>query len=259
MAAISVIICCGNSEATLGAACESVAWADELMVVDSGSTDRTAEIAERYADRYVVESWRGYTQQKRFAADLAAHDWIFFLDSDEEAGDGFEREWRAISPERLEEVDLWWVPRRNYVMGRPVRAWWPDRLSRVFHRERCTWGGEALHDTRAPSHPKRQANMQTPILHKRLSNAGFGDYFCGGRLDERLLMVAREEYARGKRCRWHDLLFRPWLAFFKSLVIKRGILDGTWGLMIAQKTAVTTQLRYAALWAVQEESDRAIE
>ena len=222
------------------------------MVVDSGSSDATPEIARRYATRYVEEPWRGYTEQKRFAADLAAHDWIFFLDSDEEAGEGWEAEWRGLSPERLNGLDLIWVPRRNYVMGRPVRAWWPDRLSRVFHRKRCTWGGESLHDTRSPSHPSRQARMRTPILHKRLSDAGFGDYFSGRRLDERLLMVAREEYARGKRCRWHDLLFRPPLAFWKSLLLKRGILDGTWGLMIAQKTAVTTQLRYAALRAIQE-------
>ena len=72
-------------------------------------------------------------------------------------------------------------------------------------------------------------------------------------MDERLLMVARQMHQRGKRCRWYDLVFRPRLAFLKSYVVKRGFLDGTFGLLIAQKAAVSTQLKYAALWAVQEE------
>ncbi|MCC6579124.1 MAG: glycosyltransferase family 2 protein [Phycisphaeraceae bacterium] len=248
---LTVIICCANVADTLEAACTSVAWADELIVVDSGSTDATSQIAQRYAHRYVVEPWRGHSGQKRFAAELAKHDWIFFLDGDEECSPELGRELAALSSTELERYDLMLTPRRNYVMRKRVRAWWPDELTRVFHRRRCGWSDEVLHDTRSASDPSRVRRLRGWIIHKRLSDAGFSDYFSGQRLDGRLLPVAMQMHQRGKRCHWWDLALRPGLAFFKSYVIKRGFLDGTFGLLMAQKSAVSTQLKYAALWAVQ--------
>jgi (heptosyl)LPS beta-1,4-glucosyltransferase len=253
MPPISVVICCANSEDTLPAACQSVAWADELIIVDSGSKDRTAEIARQYAHRYVLEPWRGHSGQKMFASGLCTHDWIFFLDGDEECTPQLAQEWKAISDSEAEKFDLFLIPRQNYVMGRLVRAWWPDHLTRIFHRKRCSWDGHVLHDTRQASDPSRQRKFKGWIIHKRLSKAAFSDYFSGARMDERLLPVARQMYERGKRCHWWDLLIRPWLAFIKFYFIKRGFLDGVFGLLIAQKAALSAQLKYAALWAVQEE------
>lgn len=249
---MSVVICCANAADTLEPACQSVAWAEELIVVDSGSTDATADIARRYAHRYVKEPWRGYAGQKRFASELCAHDWIFFLDGDEECSVQLADQWRRFTDTHLETLDLLLVPRRNYIMGQFVRAWWPDHLTRIFHRRRCTWDAEVLHDTRRPSNRSRLGRLQGWIEHKRHSRAGFADYFSGRRLDERLLMVARQMHERGRRVRWWDLMLRPGLAFLKFYVLKRGFLDGTFGLLIAQKAAVSTQLKYAALWAVEE-------
>jgi (heptosyl)LPS beta-1,4-glucosyltransferase len=256
MPAISVIICCANSANTLTAACSSVAWADELIVVDSGSEDDTPAVARQHAHRYIVEPWRGHSGQKHFASGLASHDWIFFLDGDEECSPELAAQWRAISDEQAAKYDLLLVPRVNYVMGRVVRAWWPDHLTRIFHRGRCSWDGHVLHDTRQASDPSRVKKLTGWLVHKRLSDAGFSDYFSGQRLDERLLPVARQMHQRGKRCHWWDLLLRPWGAFIKFYFIKRGFLDGTFGLLIAQKAAVSTQLKYAALWAVQDEKRR---
>ena len=88
---------------------------------------------------------------------------------------------------------------------------------------------------------------------KRVSSAHFSDYFSGSRLDSRLLKVAEQMYGRGKRAKWTDLLFRPAGAFFKFYFLKCGFLDGKFGLLIAQKASVSVQLKYAALWAVQQE------
>lgn len=251
---ISVIIVCANVEDTLEPACRSVAWADELIVVDSGSADATADIARRHAHRYVEEPWRGYSQQKVFAAGLAKHDWIFFLDGDEECSPELARELQALTPQELDRYDLLLTPRRNYLMGRYARAWSPDYLTRVFHRGRCRWGAEVLHDTREPSDPSRVRKLRGWIEHKRHSRAGWADYFSGRRLDDRLLLVAREMHHRGRRCHWWDLVFRPAASFLKFYFLKGGWRDGTFGLLVAQKAAVSDQLKYAALWAVQHEA-----
>jgi glycosyltransferase involved in cell wall biosynthesis len=256
MIPISVVICCANVEDQLGPACESVRdWADELIVVDSGSADRTAEIARKYATKYILEPWRGYEGQKKFATDLARNDWIFFLDGDEECSPQLAAELKALTPEQADKFDLLLTPRRNYMMRLRVRAWWPDRITRIFHRKRCTWTGEALHDARQASHPSRVKKLHGWLEHKRHSSAGWGDFFSGKRADERILLVARAMYEKGKRCHWYDVVFRPGLAFFKSYVIKRGFLDGTFGWIIAQKASMSVQMKYAALWAVQNGVD----
>ncbi|MBB6430908.1 glycosyltransferase family 2 protein [Algisphaera agarilytica] len=256
MAKISVVICCANAEATLPAAVASVKWADELVIVDSGSEDRTAEIAQAAADVYRLEPWRGYTGQKKFGTELAANDWVLVLDGDEEVSPKLAQQIQALTDGELDGLDVVYCNRRNWVMGRPVRAWWPDRQSRLIHRGRTHWPEEALHDTREPSDPSRTKRLSGHLEHKRVGFDGlesWSDYFSGKRLDERVLMVARQMHAQGKRASWASLALRPYMAFIKFYFIKRGFLDGTFGLLIAQKAAFSVQLKYAALWAVQQE------
>ena len=249
---ISIAICCANCEDTLEAACRSAKWADELIVVDSGSTDATAEIAKRHADRYVLEPWRGHAGQKQFATELCRNDWVFFVDGDEECSPDLVQELGAMTQPQLDQLDLLLVPRRNYVMGRYVRAWSPDYLTRIFHRCRCAWNDHVLHDTRVASDRSRVRKLRGYLIHKRHSAAGFGDYFSSQRMNERLVPVAKQMHERGRRCQLLDLAFRPLMAFLKFYVLKGGFLDGTFGLLIAQKAAVSTQLKYAALWAQQQ-------
>lgn len=256
MPPISIVICCANAQDTLDLTLRSVAWADEVIVVDSGSTDRTAAIAQAHGVRYVLEPWRGYAGQKLFAQELARHDWILFVDGDETVSPALGSELQGLDTSTLDRHDLFLIPRRNWMFGRPVRAWWPDHLTRLYHRRRCTWDEHALHDTRQASHPSRVGRLRGWLEHKEHSHAGWSDYFSGARLDERLMPVARQMYDRGKRVGPLGLVLRPWAAFLKSYLIKRGFLDGTFGLLIAQKSAVSTQLKYAALWAVQQEHRR---
>jgi glycosyltransferase involved in cell wall biosynthesis len=255
MPAVSVLICCANSASTLAHACRSVAWADELVIVDSGSSDATAAIAQQFADRYHLEPWRGYSAQKQFGLSLCKHDWVLLLDGDEACSCELAGEIQSLAEADLGQVDLLLARRRNFVMGRPVRAWWPDWQSRFMHRHRVGWGGEALHDGREAD-PARTGRFKGWIEHKQHGSLGFGDYFSGKRLDERLLLVAQEMHRAGQRCRWFDLALRPSLTFWKFYLLKRGFLDGIFGLLIAQKAAVSVQLKYAALWAVQHGVDK---
>jgi (heptosyl)LPS beta-1,4-glucosyltransferase len=251
MPKISVVICCANAERTLPAALASVDWADEVVVVDSGSDDATAQIAEA-ADVYRLEPWRGYTEQKKFGSTLARNDWVLILDGDEEVSDKLAQQILNLTDTQLDGLDVVYMPRLNYVMGRPVRAWSPDWQSRLIHRERVRWPEEALHESREPTDPARTHRLTAPLLHKRVGNVTFEDYFSGRRMDERLLMVAKQQYERGKRIGPIGLIARPWMAFWKFYIFKRAFLDGTFGLLIAQKAAVSTQLKYAALWSVQQ-------
>jgi glycosyltransferase involved in cell wall biosynthesis len=256
MAAISVVVCCANAADTLEPALRSAAWADEIIVVDSGSTDATGEIARRLAQRYVVEPWRGYSQQKAFGAGLARHEWVFLLDGDEEITPALAEEIMKLPATAWAQRDVFWCRRRNWVCGRVVRAWWPDTQSRLIHRDRVRHADEPLHDARLAQSPDRVGQLRGWIEHKRHSTAGFTDYFSGRRMDDRLMLVAKEMHERGQRCHWWDLVFRPPLAFVKFYIFKRGFLDGLFGWMIAQKAAASVQLKYAALWAVEQERRR---
>ncbi len=249
---ISVVICCANVADTIEAACRSVAWADELVVVDSGSTDSTADIAKRFATRYVVEPWRGYKEQKRFGTGLCRNDWVFVLDGDEECSPELGDEIGGLSAADLDRYDLFLMRRRNYLMGRHVRAFSPDWQRRLMHRTRCRWADADLHERPIPSHPSRVARLRGWMLHRRYSRGGFTDYFDGRRADSWLPLAAAEMIRRGKHCHWLDLLARPALAFVKFYLLKGGFLDGKFGLLIAQRVAVAVQLKYAILWAADE-------
>lgn len=251
---LSVLICCANAADTLPAALASVTpWADEVLVVDSGSSDDTPRIARDAGARVVEEPWRGYSEQKEFGITLTRNPWTFVLDGDEEADASLQKELAGLDEGFAEQVDLAWMRRKNYVFGRWVRAWSPDWQSRLFHRDRVSWTGHVLHDQRVATRPGAVRRLRGHLLHKRTSSAGFEDYFSGARLDARLMMQARQMHAAGKRASFFDLAVRPQATMFKQLVIKKGLLDGSFGWMMAQKTATTTQLKYAALRAVELE------
>ncbi len=252
MPKVSVVICCANVAGTIEAACRSVAWADELVVVDSGSADATADIAKRFATHYVLEPWRGYTEQPRFGLSLCRNDWVFVLDGDEECSARLAEEISRLTEEELERYDLLMMRRRNYLMGRYVRAFGPDWQRRLLRRDRCRWADEVLHYRPIPGHPSRVARLKGWIEHKRCSHGGFTDFFDGRLADSRLMPVADQMFRRGRRCGWLDLLLRPPLTFLKFYLLKGGFLDGLFGLLIAQRAAVAAHLKYAALWARQE-------
>lgn len=249
---ISVMITCANAQKTLSAACESVMWADEIIIVDSGSTDQTPQIAQTYATKYVVEPWRGYTGQKQFGCSLASNDWVLVLDSDEVVNPMLASAIQSLTQDQLDKHDVFFVKRKNYIYGKHVRAWDPDWQSRLIHKDRVIWKEHALHEGRKGQSPDREGKLPGKLLHKPTGPSEFTDYFSGDRLDKRLLPVAREMYDKGKRCHPWDLLLRPALAFLKFYFVKLGFLSGTFGLMMAQKAANSTQLKYAALWYVQK-------
>jgi (heptosyl)LPS beta-1,4-glucosyltransferase len=259
MPRVTVCILACNESAKIAHALESAKaapWCDELLVFDSGSTDGTQEIARRYTDRVVHEKWVDFTTNRRKIVAAARNDWVFVLDADEEISPQLAAEIAALSDADLRAHPIFTMPRRNYLLGHHVRAWDPDRIDRLFDRRRVRWPERSIHDTRFPAEGA-VAPLRSAVLHNR-HVVNWGDYFDGERYEKRTDALAREMYSQGKRVGPVGLWLRPWGAFVKFFFIKRGFLDGTLGLLVAQKAAFSVQLKYARLWQLQQESKRPV-
>lgn len=228
------------------------AWCDELLVFDSGSNDDTVGIARQYADRVEHHAWVNFSTNRRKLVEAATHDWVFILDADEEISPELAAEIAGLSGDMFERHPAMTMPRRNYLLGRHVRAWDPDRIDRLFDRRRVRWPEREVHDYRELTEGTRY-ELRAPIVHNAHAN-DWADYFDGARYAARADALAKEMYAQGRRARWIDLWVRPWMAFWKFYLLKGAILDGAFGLLIAQKAAFSVQLKYARLWHMQREA-----
>lgn len=246
---VSVCILAVNEAEKIGHALRSARacpWVDEVLVFDSGSTDSTVAVAQEMADRVEFHPWVDFSTNRRLVVEAAKNDWVFVLDADEEISDELFDEVASLPDSAFEAHPIMTMPRRNYLLGRHVRAWDPDLVDRLFDRRRVTWPARSVHDFRRPTQGTARA-LGGPILHNRHADQ-WGDYFDGERYAVRADALAREMYDAGKRVGLLGLWLRPWAAFIKFFVFKRGFLDGAFGLLVAQKAAFSVQLKYARLW-----------
>jgi glycosyltransferase involved in cell wall biosynthesis len=253
MIAISAVIITRNESANIEDALRSVSgWADEIVVVDSGSTDDTLEICRRYTDKIFCREWTGFVDQKNFAADRAANDWVFSIDADERP-----------SPELVAEIQSlrsagfarpgYRMPRVTFFMGRWIRHgdWYPDFQLRLFDRRRGRWQGRRVHesfklDGGEPASLKGELHHYT---YRTLS-----DYLK--RLESYTTLAAADYRERGKRSSGAKLLLDPFATFAKAYLLKRGFLDGVPGLMAAVMGSISVYFKYAKLYELQNRQAR---
>lgn len=237
---ISATIITCNEERNLPRAIESLRCCDEILIVDSGSTDRTVEIAQKFGARVLEANWRGYAGQKNYASDQASHDWILSIDADEALSEDLEAEIWQLKKNGA-DCDAFTVPRLAQYLGRWIlySGWYPDRKIRLFNRTRARWVGDYVHES-VVSHG-RVGQLHGNLLH----------YTCGSlsehlkTMDRYTTLAAEELAARKKPVRFSRLLFDPPWTFFKTYVLQRGFLDGLEGLAIAYMAALYTFLKYA--------------
>src|SRR5438309_1249612 len=157
-----------NEAENIRAACESVAWADEILVVDSESTDSTREIAVQCGARVIVNPWPGFSAQKQFAVDSATHDWIFSLDADERVSPELQRSIAGLRDKDESLLALGYrVARRAFYMGRWIRGggWYPDYQLRFFNRTRGRWGERLIHESVSMDQSARVEILGGDLLH----------------------------------------------------------------------------------------------
>ena len=250
MEKLSVTIITLNEEQNIRDALESVKWADEIVVVDSGSTDRTVDICKEYTDKVFYNKWPGYIAQKNLAIDKARHNWILSIDADERVTPELVSEIKEVLKEP--KADAYYVPRHVFYLGSWINhsGWYPDYKVRLFRRDKGRWGGIDPHDTVI-------VNGEINYLKGDLIHYSFRDISHHINTMNNFTTIASKEYIKlGKRFRFRDMLFRPLFMFFKSYILKQGFRDGLAGVIIAVTAGYHVFVKYAKLWELSRTQRR---
>ena len=249
MPAISVTIITLDEADHIGGAIDSVAWADEIIVVDSGSTDDTVALARAKGARVDTRAWTGYVDQKNFAATLARNDWIFSLDADERVTPELASEIRGLLASEPANAG-YRVPRVTFHLGRWIRTtdFYPDYQTRLYDRRRARWRGTYVHESVEVDGGSGQ--LAHELQH--YSYRDLSDHLA--RIDQYTTLAARQMHERGRRAGFADLLLHPPAAFLRNYVLRRGVLDGTAGLTLSIVNSYAVFLKFAKLWELQRVS-----
>jgi glycosyltransferase involved in cell wall biosynthesis len=237
---ISATLITYNEERNIARAIESLRCADEIVVVDAGSVDRTVEIAEKLGARVVEHPFKSYAAQKNFAAGEAANDWILSLDADESLSEGLEGEILQVK-KNGPDYDAYTMPRLAQYLGRWIlhSGWHPDRKVRFYDRRRARWTGEFVHESVEVD--GRVGHFRSNLLHFTCDS--LSEHLKT--MDRYTTLAAEQLVSQGRRIGWSKLLLDPPWTFFKTYVINRGFLDGSEGLAIAYMAALYNFLKYA--------------
>jgi glycosyltransferase involved in cell wall biosynthesis len=246
---LSVTVITRDEAADIAAALESVAWADEIVVVDSGSTDETIAIARRYTDCVVVREWPGYGAQKNIAATLATHDWILSIDADERVTPALGQEIRALLATDPQHA-AYRLPRVTWHLGRWVRTtdWYPDPQLRLYRRDRARWISPLVHESVT-------VDGSVGRLAHELQHYAYRDVADHlNTIDRYTTLSARQMHANGQSAGLAHLVAHPPLAFLRNYIARRGFLDGTAGFIISSMNAYYVFLKFAKLWELRRDT-----
>ena len=240
---ISAIVVCFNEEDNIGRCLASLTWCDEIVVVDSFSTDRTVEICRRYTDRVIQRRWEGYREQKSFAHSQATKEWVFLVDSDEEVSAELGDEIRDALAVFGDRCAAFSVSRLVHYLGRWWwrGGWYPDYDIRIFRRDLARWGGNDPHEKILVDGKVRR--LARPLYH--YSYRDIADHWK--RINRFTSISAAELRGEGRPWRWMDNLCRPPFRFLRSYAWKRGLLEGFPGYFVAVTAAIYVFLKYAKL------------
>jgi glycosyltransferase involved in cell wall biosynthesis len=254
---VSLVIITLNEAEGIERAIRSAEFCDDVVVLDSGSTDATREIAEGCGARVFQEPWRGYRAQKARAVELARHDWILSLDGDEALSEDLQRELRGRLPQIVsgQGASAYEFPRLTYNLGRWIRygGWYPDRQLRLFDRRQAEWrGGEHVHER---VQGKAGTSWQCERIDAHLLHWPFPTHAEQVATNNRYSSLGAQELrARGQKFSIGKLVFKSWSKFIECYLLKRGFLDGLAGFVIAVGAAYSVFLKWIKLWELERSS-----
>lgn len=246
---ISVVIIAFNEEDKVAEAIKSVLWADEILLIDSESTDRTRQIAASFGAKVIVQKWLGFAKQKQFAVEAAQNDWILSLDADERVSEKLKEEilkLKTLPEENL--ADGYKMPRLSFYYGRPVwhGGWYPDWQLRLFNRQKGKWRDVLIHESVEVE--GKIEKLSGNILHFSVENAEHHHRMIGERYAP---MAAEQMFKNGKRTSFLKIFTVGLTTFFHTYFLKLGFLDGLPGFCIASFAAHHSFLKHLILWELQ--------
>ena len=229
-----------DEERNIARAIESLRCCDEILILDSGSTDRTVELATNLGVRVIEADWRGYAGQKNWAAEQATHEWILSLDADEALSEALEAEILNLK-KTGPRYDAYTMPRLARYLGRWIyhAGWYPDRKIRLYHRDKAKWFGDFVHESvRCEG---RVGDLESDILHFTCDS--LSEHLRT--LDRYTTLAAQELVANKIPVPIWSLIFDPPWNFVRAYLFQRGFMDGLEGLIISYMAAFYTFLKYS--------------
>jgi glycosyltransferase involved in cell wall biosynthesis len=248
---ISAAIITFNEEDKIGDCLKSLLWTDEIIVVDSHSTDRTREIALKLGAKVIERDWPGHAEQKNFALEQCSHEWVISLDADERVSGELLDELRRLlaDPGSYRLADGYSMPRKVFYIDRWIEhcGWYPAPKTRLARKSKSRWGGVNPHDSLQVD--SRVGRLKGDIYH--LSFDSIEDHFRT--IDSFTRVGAAEAFKAGKRANILDITFRPLFTFVKMFFLKRGFLDGIPGFIACTLSGFHTFTKYRRLYELAEE------
>lgn len=247
---ISACVIARNEADRIADCLRSLAWCQELVLVDSHSTDSTRAIAASLGARVIERDWPGYALQKDFAVRAASHDWVLCVDADERVSPALQAEIEALRDSGFPGHAGWEMPRRTWYLGRWIRhgTWYPDYCLRLFDRRRGRW----VSHPRYAVHERVQLDGTCGRLRAALHHFPYrtlGDHLRT--IDHYTTIIAEGLHASGRRAALSDLVLRPQAAFLGFYLLRMGFLDGWRGLLLAYLHAHYTRMKYAKMLVLQ--------
>ncbi|NKB24930.1 MAG: glycosyltransferase [Kiritimatiellae bacterium] len=244
---ISACVITHNEEAKIRRCLESLTWCDEIVAVDSFSTDRTLAICREYTDRVYQHEWRGYIGQRNLIREMASCPWVLLMDADE-----------VLSPELRQEIKQefegnvgayigYQFPRQVYYLGKWIKhgEWYPDIKLRLFKKELGYSCGQEPHDYVVVDGPIK--TFRSPLWHYTYDD--ITDHL--ETMNRFSTISARAKFEDGSRFKWGNFLVRPVWRFIKGMILKGGLLDGQRGFLIAAINFFGVSMKYAKLWEIE--------
>ncbi|MCH8929054.1 MAG: glycosyltransferase family 2 protein [Candidatus Marinimicrobia bacterium] len=236
---ISTLMICYNAERTIRKTLNSLDWSDEIIVVDSFSSDGTPDICKEFDVTFLQKEWQGFGKQRKWSVEQANNDWIFFIDADEEVSGELKSELLNIKNEGTES-DVYAVPRKVYYMNRWIThsGWYPDYKERLFNKHKASWNESELHEKLIYKGAAKK--LKGDLYHYTYQNVE--DQL--ERINRYSTIAAEELYSKGIKPNLIKSIFGSIWRFKKLYFLKLGFLDGLAGLTIASMESYYVMLRY---------------
>lgn len=247
MEKLTAIIPTGNEEHNIEAVLQSVSFADEIMVVDSFSTDKTVDIAKKHTDFIIQREYENSASQKNWAIPQANNEWILLVDADERIDDKLKAEIQDILKNGTDK-DAFWIKRQNYFMGQKLNysGWQGDKVIRLFKKSKCRYEDKHVH-------AEVLVNGQTGYLKNKLEHHTYKDldhYLA--KSDRYSTWGAYDRVNKTKNVTGYHLIVKPLFGFFKKYILNLGILDGKVGLILAAQYSSYLFIRALKMWRIKE-------